>query len=279
MGSARLAYDSRVRLASGLNAVLTGPAGAPVLVFLHGFGCGQAMWRYVVPAFEAEHRVLLLDLPGSGNADPRAYDAERHESLQGYADDLLRLLDELGLDDVTIVGHSVSSMIAVLAHVASPRTVSRLVLVVPSARYLDDEGYCGGFTPPEIDELIGVMQRNHLGWQGPLSDLVAGEGHHESRAELEDNFCRTQPEIAAQFAAVTFRGDNRNDLQRVKAPTLVLQVRHDVIAPLTAGQFVHEHIAGSHLQVLETSGHAPHLSDPDVVVAAISGFLSVPVPG
>lgn len=267
-----------VGLASGLNAVVTGPAGAPVLVFLHGFGCGQAMWRHVVPDFEGEYRVLLLDLPGSGDADPVTYDAERHASLQGYADDVLWVLDEFGLEDVTIVGHSVSSMIAVLAHVASPRTVSRLVLVVPSARYVDDGDYRGGFTPSEIEELLGVMERNHLGWQGPLSDLVAGEGHDASRAELEDNFCRTRPEIAAQFAAVTFLGDNRSDLPRVTAPTLVLQVRDDAIAPLTAGQFVHKHITGSQLQVLETCGHAPQLSDPDDVVVAISGFLSVPVP-
>ncbi|MEO5853040.1 MAG: alpha/beta hydrolase [Nocardioides sp.] len=265
-------------LASGLNAVVTGPAGAPVLVFLHGFLCGQAMWRHVVPAFEGEYQVLLLDLPCSGDADPVTYDAERHASLQGYADDVLRVLDELGLDDVTIVGHSVSSMIAVLAHVASPSTVSRLVLVAPSARYVDEGDYRGGFTTSEIEELLGVMERNHLGWQGPLSGLVAGEGHDASRAELEDSFCRARPEIAAQFAAVTFRGDNRSDLQRVTAPTLVLQVRDDAIAPLTAGQFVHQHITGSQLQVLETFGHSPHLSDPGDVVAAIRGFLSVPVP-
>ena len=274
--TARTTYDAEVRLASGLNAVLTGPPNGPVVVFLHGFGCGQAMWRHVAPAFEADHRVVLLDLPGAGDADPTTYDPERHASLEAYADDVLRVLEELDLVEVTIVGHSVSSMIGVLAHIAAPSVVTRLVLVTPSARYIDDDDYKGGFASADVDDLLEMMDRNHLGWQEPLSGLVAGAGHDDARVELEDSFCRTRPDIAAQFAAVTFRGDNRSDLDRVTAPTLVLQVRDDAIAPMSAGQYVNDHIAGSKLVVLDTRGHAPHVSDPEDVVAAISGFLRVP---
>jgi sigma-B regulation protein RsbQ len=267
-----------VSLASKLNVVESGPAGAPAIVFLHGFGCGQAMWRHVAPAFERDHRVLLLDLPGSGDADPAAYDVERHASLEAYAEDVLRVFEELDLSDVTLVGHSVAAIIGVLAHNAEPSVVTRLVLVTPSARYIDDGDYQGGFASADIDDLLAMMQRNHLGWQEPLSGLVAGEGHAATRAELEESFCRTRPDIVAQFAAVTFRSDNRADLDRVTAPTLILQVREDAVAPMTAGLCVHERITGSAFVVLETRGHAPHVSDPEDVVQAIGGFLRVPAP-
>ncbi len=268
-----------MRLGAALNAAVTGPAGAPVVVFVHGFGCGQGMWRRVAPAFETDFRVVLLDLPGSADSDPSSYDPERHAHLEGYADDILGLLDELGLDDVTVVGHSVASMIGVLAHVAAPSVVTRLVLVTPSACYLDDGDYRGGFSASDIEDLLVMMGRNQLGWQAALSGMVAGADHEAARAELEDSFCRTPPEVALQFAEVTFRSDNRTDLDRVAAPTLVVQVRDDAIAPMSAGAYVHEHITGSQLQVLETRGHAPHLSDPEAVVSAIGGFLGVPARG
>lgn len=261
-----------------MNVVRAGPVDAPAMVFLHGFGCGQAMWRHVSPAFERDYHVVLLDLPGSGDADAATYDFERHASLEAYAEDVLRVLQELDLRDVTVVGHSVAAIIGVLAHNAAPSIVTRLVLVTPSARYIDEDGYQGGFASADIDALLETMERNHLGWQAPLSGLVAGEGHETARAELEDSFCRTRPEVAAQFAAVTFRSDNRVDLGHVRAPTLILQVRDDAVAPMTAGLFVHEHIADSTFVVLETRGHAPHVSDPADVIRTIGGFLGVPAP-
>lgn len=266
-------------LGAALNVAVTGPAGAPVVVFVHGFGCGQGMWRHVAPVFEVDHRVVLFDLPGAADSDPSSYDPERHAHLDGYAEDVLRVLDELGLDDVTFVGHSVASMIGVLAHLAAPSVITRLVLVSPSACYVDDGDYRGGFSASDIDDLLLMMGRNQLGWQSALSGMVAGADHEAARRELEDSFCRTRPEVALQFAAVTFRSDNRGDLSRVTAPTLVLQVRDDAIAPMTAGAYVHEQIRGSRLQVLETRGHAPHLSDPDSVVSAIGEFLGVPTRG
>lgn len=262
-------------LASRLNATTSGVPDGPALVFVHGFGCGQGMWRHVAPAFEADHRVVRFDLPGSGDADPTAYDPVRHAELAAYADDVLQVLDDLGVDDATIVGHSVAAMIGVLAHVAAPGRVTRLVLVSPSARYVDDVDYRGGFSKSDIDDLLELMDRNHLGWQEPLSAMVAGSPDTATRSELEVSFCRTRPEYAAQFAALTFRGDNRADLPAVTAPTLVVQVRDDVVAPMTAGEYVHEHITGSSLRVLETRGHAPHLSDPAAVIGAIEEFLGV----
>ena len=208
-----------------------------MVVFLHGFGCGQGMWRLVAPAFEAEHRVLLMDLPGAADSDPTTYDAERHASLEGYAEDVLQVLDELGLEDVTVVGHSVASMIAVLAQLAAPRVVTRLVLLTPSACYLDDGVYHGGFGPADIDDLLAMMERNQLGWQAALSGMVAGDGHDDARGELEDSFCRTRPEVALQFAAVTFRSDNRSDLAQGRradagAPGAGRRDRPDVGGPI-----------------------------------------------
>jgi sigma-B regulation protein RsbQ len=265
-------------LADALHATVHGPAGAPAMVFVHGFGCGQHMWRHVAPAFEDDHRVVLLDLPGSGAADPQSYDPARHSSLTGYADDLARLLDELDLGPAVLVGHSVSAMTGVLLQIARPDLVERLVLVTPSARYLDDDDYAGGFTERDIDDLLDLMSRNHLGWQDPLADLVAGDPGSEVRDELDRSFCRTDPAIAAQFAAVTFRGDNRDDLPRVTAPTLVVQASDDVVAPLSAGTYVRDAIPRARMEVVATRGHCPHLTAPEATVAAVRRFLDAPDP-
>ncbi|GAB3785850.1 alpha/beta fold hydrolase [Nocardioides ungokensis] len=261
-------------LASRLNVTLLGPADANPIVFVHGFGCGQQMWRHVAPAFEIDHRVVLFDLPGSGDSDLSMYTAERYTNLEAYRDDVVALLRELDLSDVVLVGHSVSAMIGVLVANAAPELVGQLVLVAPSARYLDDDEYVGGFAESDIEELLDLMSRNHLGWQDPLAGLVAGAAQPEVKQELEDSFCRTRPDIAAQFAAVTFRGDNRTDLADVHVPTLILQSSDDAIAPLTAGEFVHDHTDGSVLTVIDTHGHCPHLSAPGRTIEAIRTFVT-----
>ncbi len=257
-----------------LNAAVRGPSDAPPMVFVHGFGCGQEMWRHVAPEFEDDHRVVVFDLPGSGNADESAYDSVRHDSLDGYRDDVVALLDELALGPVTLVGHSVASMISVLAQRARPELVDRLVLVAPSARYLDDGDYVGGFREADIEDLLQLMSRNHLGWQDPLSSLVAGADQTEVKDELERSFCRTRPEVAEQFASVTFRGDNRADLAHVTAPTLVLQSEVDSVAPMSAGRFVEAQIPDSTLEVIPTHGHCPQLTAPGETVAAMRRFLT-----
>ncbi len=249
------------------------PDGQP-MVFVHGFGCAQEMWRQVAPAFESSHRVVLFDLPGSGGADPATYDPARHTTLAAYADDVIALLRELELTDVVLVGHSVSAMIVALVQIQAPELVDSLVLTAPSARYVNDGAYVGGFEEAAILELLDLMDRNHLGWQAPLAGLVAGTGPGEVQHELEDSFCRAHPEVAAQFARVTFLSDNRDDLPRISAPTLVLQSSDDDVAPLTAGAYVRDHIEGAQMVVIETRGHCPHMTAPEQTERAIYSFLA-----
>ena len=245
------------------------------MLFAHGFGCDQNMWRYVAPAFADRYLVVLFDHVGAGSTDPTSYDPERHDSLQGYAEDVVEICDALGLRDVVFVGHSVSAMIGVLAHVARPDLFAALVLVGPSPRYINDEGYVGGFDRPDIEELLGSLESNYLGWSSAMAPVIMGNGDRpELGQELTASFCRTDPEIARQFARVTFLSDNRKDLGAVSVPTLVLQCRDDVIAPMEVGGYVHDAIPGSVLTVLEATGHCPNLSAPDETTAAIEAFLS-----
>jgi sigma-B regulation protein RsbQ len=255
-----------------LNVGVSGPVSAPPIVFAHGFGCGQEMWRHVAPAFTDDHRVVLFDLPGSGSSDLTGFDPAAYADLDAYARDVVEMLRELEVADVVFVGHSVSTMIGVLVHLAAPELVSRLVLVTPSARYLDDDTYRGGFSPGDIDDLLNLMSHNHLGWQDPLAGMVSG-GVPEVNDELVDSFCRTRPDIARQFAEVTFRGDNRDDLPRVSVPTLVVQASDDAIAPPSAIDYVVDAIPDARLAVVETRGHCPHLSAPASTTEAIRSFL------
>ncbi len=256
------------------NVAFSGPEGAPPIVFAHGYGCDQHLWRLVAPAFAGDHRVVLFDHAGAGEADPAAYDPERHGSLDGYAEDVLELLAALDLGPVVFVGHSVSSMIGVLAAVREPARFAKLVLVGPSPRYLDDAGYTGGFSPPDIDELLESLESNFLGWSRAMAPVIMGTPDRpELGEELTNSFCRTDPEIAARFARVTFLSDNRDDLAAVTVPTLVLQTREDAIAPPAVGRYVHEAIPGSAFALLDATGHCPNLSAPEETIAAIRAFL------
>jgi sigma-B regulation protein RsbQ len=261
--------------ATRLNAHVAGPAGARPVVLVHGFGCDQSMWRHVAPELAADHRVVVLDLVGAGGSDLDSYDLERYSRLEAHAEDVVALCRELELQDVALVGHSVSAMIAVVAHLAAPDLFSALVLIGPSARYLDDGDYVGGFTRSDIDDLLETMDSNHLGWQNPLAGMVmANPDRPELAAELEATFCRNRPEIARHFAGVTFLGDNRDDLPKVAVPTLVVQTRHDAIAPVSAGEFVHHNIPDSRIVFIEGHGHVPHLSSPPETLKAIREFLA-----
>ena len=232
------------------------------------------MWRFVAPAFEDRFRVVLFDHVGAGRSDLSAYDPDRYSSLDAYAADVLEVCRDLDLHDVVLVGHSVSAMIAVLASIREPERFSALVLVGPSPRYVDDAEYVGGFTQEDIEELLGSLDSNYLGWSSAIAPVIMGTPDRpELGAELTDSFCRTDPEIARRFARVTFLSDNRDDLSRVTVPTLVLQCRDDVIAPLSVGEFVAREIPGSEFQVLDATGHCPNLSAPDETVDAIETFL------
>ncbi len=248
--------------------------GRPML-FAHGFGCDQNMWRHVAPAFADEYRVVLFDHVGSGGADPAAWDAERYSSLHAYADDVLEICRALALEDVVFVGHSVSAMIGVLAAGREPDRFAKLVLVGPSPRYIDEQGYVGGFSREDIDELLESLESNYLGWSSAMAPVIVGNPDRpELGEELTNSFCRTDPEIARHFARVTFLSDNRADLPGVCVPTLVLQCSQDVIAPDTVGRYVCEQVPGSTFTQLAATGHCPHLSAPEETTAAIRAFLS-----
>ena len=274
LGTAARLRSGRVGVVERNNVSLSGPVGAQPMVFAHGFGCDQSMWRHVVPAFEDDYRIVLFDHVGAGNSDHSAYSHARHDSLRAYADDVLELLGELELRNVVFVGHSVSSVIGVLAAAEQPERFARLVLVGPSPRYIDEEGYVGGFTREDIDGLLESLDSNYLGWAQAMAPVIMGAGQApELQDELTNSFCRTDPEIARHFARVTFLSDNRADLPRVATPTLVLQCSDDVIAPQAVGEYVHRQIPGSTLVLMEATGHCPNLSAPDETIAAIKSFL------
>jgi sigma-B regulation protein RsbQ len=250
------------------------PAGRP-MVFAHGFGCDQNMWRYVWPAFADEHRIVLFDHVGHGGADREAFDPRRYATLDGYARDVLEICDELGLDeDVVFVGHSVSAMVGALAAIARPERFGALVMVGPSPRYLDDAGYEGGFARPDIDALLESLSSNFLGWSSTMAPVIMGNGDRpELGEELTELFCATDPAIAAHFARVTFLSDNRDDLPRVPVRTLVLQCSDDVIAPAAVGRYVHDQLPDSVFVQMAATGHCPNLSAPEETIAAIRAFL------
>jgi sigma-B regulation protein RsbQ len=232
------------------------------------------MWRLVTPAFADDFRIVLFDHVGAGGSDLSAYDPERYATLDGYASDVLEICDELGLEDVIFVGHSVSAMIGVLAAAERPELFRSLVLVGPSPRYIDDEGYVGGFTAEDIEGLLDSLASNFLGWSAAMAPVIMGNADRPALGdELTNSFCRTDPEIAAQFARATFLSDNRADLARVSVPSLVLQCRDDAIAPVAVGEYVHRALPRSTLVILDATGHCPNLSAPAETIAAIRAFV------
>jgi sigma-B regulation protein RsbQ len=250
--------------------------GQPMM-FAHGFGCDQNMWRFVAPAFEDEFRVVLFDHVGAGGSEVSAYDPDRYSSLEAYAEDINQLVEALDLRDVILVGHSVSAMIGMLAVLAAePSRYAQLVMVAPSPRYIDDQGYVGGFSRSDIDELLESLESNYLGWSNAMAPVIMGNPDRpELGAELSASFCRTDPAIARQFAEATFLSDTRAELSAVDIPTLVLQCTQDAIAPVEVGRYVHERIAGSRFVLLDAIGHCPNLSAPEATTTAIRDFVHV----
>ena len=256
------------------NNVHTFGDGTPLLMFAHGFGCDQNMWRLVAPAFADSHRIVLFDHVGAGRSDISAYDRQKYGTLHGYATDVLEICRELHLEDVVFIGHSVSAMIGVLAAKKEPERFKALVLVGPSPRYIDDADYVGGFSQQDIEGLLSSLDSNYLGWSSSMAPVIMGnQDRPELGMELTNSFCRTDPDIAAHFARVTFFSDNRDDLRDVTTPALILQCSDDVIAPYAVGDYVHREMPSSQLRVLKATGHCPNLSAPDETIAAIRAFL------
>jgi len=249
--------------------------GPVTMVFSHGFGCDQNMWRYLVPQYADRFRTVAFDLVGAGRSDLTAYDSVKYSQLSGYASDLLEIIDEFGQGPVILVGHSVSAMIGVLAGISVPSSIAGHVMVGPSPCYINDGEYVGGFTRADIDSLLDTLESNYLGWASSMAPAIMGAPEQpELGMELTQSFCRTDPDIAKQFARVTFLSDNRQDLPKLMAPTLVVQSSDDLIAPLAVGEYLRRTLPHCMLRVVENVGHCPHLSAPCASADALDEFLA-----
>jgi sigma-B regulation protein RsbQ len=248
--------------------------GETDLVFAHGYGCDQNMWRLLTPAFEDRYRIIVYDLVGAGRSDLNAYDFKKYARLDAHADDLLEILHEHAHGRAIFVGHSVSAMIGMLASITEPQAFARQIMVGPSPCYVnDDHGYVGGFTRADIDGLLATLEENYLGWASAIAPVIMGAPHGSLGVELTNSFCRTDPSIAKHFARVTFTGDNRADLSRSTVPALLIQSSDDFIAPVSVGRYLEHHLPHSTLRVIENIGHCPHLSAPQLVADAMNAYL------
>ncbi|WNG47340.1 alpha/beta hydrolase [Archangium minus] len=248
--------------------------GKKAMLFAHGYGCDQNMWRLITPAFQDDYQIVLFDHVGNGQSEISAYNRTKYSSLKGYAEDVLEICRELGVKDVVFVGHSVSAMIGVLAALEEPDRFEKLVLIGPSPCYINHDDYVGGFSRGDIEELLESLDSNYLGWSSTMAPVIMGNPDRpELGAELTNSFCRTDPEIAKHFAHVTFLSDNRADLPKLKTPSLILQCSQDVIAPECVGEYVHRTLANSRLVVMKATGHCPNLSAPEETIAAMKTFL------
>lgn len=259
------------------NITLSGRPDGPVMLFAHGFGCDQDMWRRLLPYFADDYRLVLFDHVGAGRSDAAAYDRAKYGSLDGYAADLLEICAALDLKDVTVVGHSVSAMISVIAAAREPSRFSRLILVAPSPRYTDDpsDGYVGGFSQEDIESLLDSLDSNYFAWAAALAPMVMGNPDEPELAEdLRGSFCRTNPSIARHFARVTFLSDTRAELGQVRTSSLILQCSDDLLAPPEVGSYLHRQLERSSLVHLQATGHCPHVSAPEATAGAIRQYLA-----
>jgi len=255
------------------NVMLIGKG--PPMLFLHGFGCDQNMWRLLAPHFAETHTCILMDLVGSGKSDLAAYDRQRYDTLHAYAEDVCEVLEEVASAPAICIGHSVSAMIGLLANLRCPDAFLAQVMVGPSPCYINDGDYVGGFERKDIESLLETMESNYLGWSSNMAPAIMGAPEQpELAVELTNSFCRTDPEIAKQFARVTFLSDLRSELPRLHAPTLILQCSDDLIAPRAVGEYMHRQIPNSTLAIIDNVGHCPHLSAPSASATAIERFIA-----
>lgn len=256
------------------NVVINGN-GKNVIMFAHGFGCDQNMWRYVYPVFQNNYTTVLFDHVGAGNSDLSAYSFQKYNELEGYAEDIIEIAKELNIKDAVFVGHSVSAIMGLIAANKAPDIFKSLILIGPSPSYINQGDYIGGFSSSEIDELLESMNNNHLGWSMAMAPVIMGNPEREELGkELANSFCKTDPEIAKHFAKTTFLTDKRDILQHTKVPVLILQCSNDIIAPLEVGHYMHNQITNSKLVVMKATGHCPNLSAPEETIAAIRSFLN-----
>ena len=267
--------DSHGYIVQRNNVQIIGRGSRP-LVLAHGFGCDQNMWRFLTPLLESDYRIILFDYTGSGKSDVSHYDRERYSKLQGYAQDVIEICESIGVSDVVFVGHSVSSIIGILAANERPDLFAQLVLVCPSPSFMNFEpDYRGGFEREDLEELLNLMDKNYIGWANYLAPLVMGtEANQELTKELSDSFCSTDPTYLKPFARATFLSDHRSDLGKTKHPTLILQSANDTLASIEVGQYMAGKITTSQIDVIEASGHCLHMTNPNSVYESMSRFIA-----
>lgn len=248
--------------------------GPSTLILSHGFGCDQSMWNYLYPHFTGRFRVVMLDLVGAGRSDLSAYDPQKYSSLAGYAHDLNEIIDKYAQGPVILVGHSVSAMIGVIADRQLPDRIAAHVMIGPSPCYIDSDDYVGGFKLEDIHSLLDTLDSNYLGWSSTMAPVIMGApGQPDLSEELTNSFCRTEPEIAKQFARTTFMSDNRKDVAGLTTPTLILQSTDDLIAPVAVGEYLRAVIPNSRYCLVDNVGHCPHMSAPGACSIAMDDFL------
>ena len=249
--------------------------GKQVILFAHGFGCDQSMWRFVAPAFEEDYRVVRFDYVGCGKSDWSAWNDERYSNLRGYARDVLDIVEAFDLRDVIFVGHSVSAMIGMLASIEAPQRFSHLIQIGPSACYVNDGDYVGGFERKDIEGLLDLMEKNYVGWAAFLAPVVMKNADRTELAEeLRASFCATDPRVTRHFARVTFLSDNRADVAKVTVPSLILQCSEDAIAPDCVGDYLNRALPGSTFRKMAATGHCPHMSHPAETVRMMKEYLA-----
>ncbi len=248
--------------------------GSQAIVLLHGLGGNQGMWQPLLPALEQRYRVVRLDLVGCGNSDVAAYSDERHGSLAGHAHDLLDVLRALDLRGVVFMGHSVGAIIGMLAAVEEPDRFASLVLLSPSPRFLNSPGYHGGYERSDVEELLAAMEADYVGWAATFVPAVVGvTDRPDLLMAFTNSFVRSNPAVVRHLTRVVFMADVRDEVPRLTLPTLIVQAAHDVITPLAVGHYLHQNLMDSHLAVIDTAGHCPHLTAPEQTMAAVDRFL------
>lgn len=256
------------------NNVVVDGNGDTAMMFAHGFGCDQNMWRYIYPAFQNNHKTVLFDHVGAGNSDLSAYSFQKYDKLEGYAEDIVEIANELNIRKGIFVGHSVSGIMGIMAAAMAPDIFKTLILVSPSPSYINQHEYTGGFSKAEIDELLESMNNNHLGWSMAMAPVIMGNpDRKELQDELANSFCKTDPDIAKHFARTTFLTDKRDILPQTNVPILILQCSNDLIAPVEVGQYMHQHTPDSKLVIMKATGHCPNLSAPEETILAMNNYL------
>ncbi|XVJ71238.1 MAG: alpha/beta hydrolase [Rhizobacter sp.] len=250
-------------------------SGLHTLVFAHGFGCDQSMWRDVVPAYQDRFKVVLFDFIGSSHSDTSAYDPQRYATLNGYAQDVLDICEALDLNQTVFVGHSASAMIGALASVSQPERFAHLVMVAPSPRYINDPpDYVGGFNRADIEGMLDMMEHHFVGWADATAPVIMkNDDRPQLKQTLGASFCAMDPAIALRWARAIFLADNRKDLPQIKTPSLIVQCTDDAIAPLSVGQYMHAQLPRSLLRVMKATGHCPHMSEPEEFIGVLDRYL------